>query len=113
MSWTKKPDRCHACAWQRCFVVGSTFKQRHGAWRLSGEVRCLQSGRSYVIYVEDAQENFELQRVVCHLFASDMQGHTSARSRNARSIASNMQECIVAVSNWCTSKRIQLNAKLT
>ena len=34
--------------------------------------------RSYVIYVEDAQEIFEVQRVMYHLFADDMQWHVSA-----------------------------------
>src|SRR6218665_231073 len=67
--------------------------------------------RSYVIYVEDAQEIFEFQRVMNHLFADDMQGHVSAKPRNARLITSNIQECIAAVSSWCASKRLQLNTK--
>src|SRR6218665_1534449 len=69
--------------------------------------------RSYVIYAEDAQEIFEFQRVMYHLFADDMQGHVSAKPQNARLITSNIQECIAAVSNWCASKRLQLNTKKT
>lgn len=69
--------------------------------------------RSYVIYAEDAQEIFEFQRVMYHLFADDMQGHVSAKPRNARLITSNIQECIAAVSSWCASKRLQLNTKKT
>ena len=59
--------------------------------------------RSYVIYAEDAQEIFEFQQVMYHLFADDMQGHVSAKPRNARLITSNMQECIADVSSWCAS----------
>ena len=61
---------------------------------------------SYVTYAKDAQESFEIQWVMYHLFANDMQGHTSARPQNAPLTTSNTQECIATVSSWCTSKRL-------
>ena len=69
--------------------------------------------RTYITYAEDVQEIFELQRVMYHLFADDMQGHASAKPLNVRSITLNLQECIIAISSWCTSKHLQLNAKKT
>ena len=69
--------------------------------------------RSYVCYAEDVQDIFERQEIMYHLFADDMQGHQSSEPRNAAMIVSNLQECVVAVSNWCASKRLQLNAKKT
>src|SRR6218665_2198978 len=68
---------------------------------------------STLIYVEDAQEIFEFQRVMYHLFADDMQGHVSAKPRNTRLMTSNIQECVAAVSSWCASKRLQLDTKKT
>ena len=47
-----------------------------------------------------------------HLFADDMQGHTSTKPLN-ECLTLNKQECISAASGWCTSKRLQLNAKKT
>jgi hypothetical protein len=69
--------------------------------------------RTYVVYAEDVQEIFELRQVSHHLFADDMQGHTSSKPQDALMITSALQECIVAVSSWCASKRLQLNAKKT
>ena len=48
-----------------------------------------------------------------HLFADDMQGHRSSEPRNAAMIVSSLQDCVIAFSNWCASKRLQLNAKKT
>src|SRR6218665_3809765 len=56
--------------------------------------------RSYVIYADNAQDIFEFQRVMSHLFADDMEGHVSAKPRNPRLITSNIQECTAAVSSW-------------
>ena len=67
--------------------------------------------RSYVIYADYAQESLDFQRVMYHLFADDMQGHVSAKPRNAHLITSNIQKCNVAVSSRCSSKRLQLNTK--
>ena len=62
--------------------------------------------RSFVCYAEDVQDIFVRQDVKHNLFADDMQGHP----RNADS---RLQDCVIAVSNWCASKRLQLNAKKT
>ena len=69
--------------------------------------------RSFVYYAEDVQEIFEREEVMYHLFADDMQGHRSSQPQNAAMIVASLQDCVVAVSKWCASKRLQLNAKKT
>ena len=44
--------------------------------------------RTYVVYAEDVQEIFELRQVSHHLFADDMQGHTSSKPQDALMITS-------------------------
>ena len=56
---------------------------------------------------------FEREEIKYHLFADDMQGHRSSQPQNAAMIVSSVQDCVVAVSKWCASKRLQLNAKKT
>ena len=48
-----------------------------------------------------------------HLFADDMQGHKSSQPQNAAMIVASLQDCVIAVSRLCASKRLQLNAKKT
>ena len=70
--------------------------------------------RSFVCYAEDVQDIFVQQEVKHHLFADDMQGHQSSDpSGTADTVVSGLQDCAIAVSNWCASKRLQLNAKKT
>ena len=71
------------------------------------------SPRSFVYYAEDVQEIFRREELSYHLFADDMQGHRSSRPQDAARIVASLQDCIIAVSNWCASKRLQLNAKKT
>ena len=47
------------------------------------------------------------------IFADDMQGHQSSQPQDAASIVASLQDCIIAISEWCASKRLQLNAKKT
>ena len=42
-----------------------------------------------------------------------MQGHQSSDPRNAETVVSRLHDCVIAASNWCASKRLQLNAKKT
>ena len=67
--------------------------------------------RPFIYYDEDVQEIVEREEVKYHLFADDMQGHRSSQPQNAAMIVSSLQDCVVAVSKWCASKRLQLNAK--
>ena len=69
--------------------------------------------RSLLYYAEDVQEIFEREEIKYHMFADDMQGHRSSQPQNAAMIVSRVQDCVVAVSKWCASKRLQLNAKKT
>ena len=69
--------------------------------------------RSFVCYAEDVQAIFDRQEIKHHLFADDMQGHQSSDPRNADTVVSRLQECVIAVSDWCASERLQLNAKKT
>ena len=69
--------------------------------------------RSFVYYAEDVQEIFKREELSYHLFADDMQGHRSSQPQDAARIVASLQDCISAVSNWCASKRLQLNAKKT
>ena len=68
----------------------------------------------FIFYAEELQEIFErAAEVKYHLFANDMQGHRSSQPQSAAMTVSSLQDCVVAVSKWCGSKRLQLKAKKT
>ena len=48
-----------------------------------------------------------------YLFADDMQGHKNSQHQNASMVVASLQDCVIASSKWCSSKRLQLNAKKT
>src|SRR6218665_898371 len=79
--------------WHPCYRPGSHRVRCWGQGHMSSTQRM-------------RKEIFKFQRVMYHLFADDMQGHVSAKPRNARLITSNKQECMAAVSSWCASKRL-------
>ena len=47
------------------------------------------------------------------LYADDMQSHAHSKPSEFTSVITKLQNCAVAVSDWCRSKRLQLNAKKT
>ena len=51
--------------------------------------------------------------IMYHLFADDMQGHEYSQPQNAAMIVASLEDCVIAVSKWCASKRFQMNAKKT
>ena len=62
-------------------------------------------------YAEDVAEIFELHEVQHHLYADDMQSHAHSKPSEFTSVITKLQNCAAAVSDWCRSKRLQLNAK--
>ena len=64
-------------------------------------------------YAKDVAEIFELHKVQHHLYADDMQSHAHSKPSEFTSVITKLQNCAVAVSDWCRSKRLQLNAKKT
>ena len=69
--------------------------------------------KSFMAYAEDVAEIFESHEVQHHLYADDMQSHAHSKPSEFTSVITKLQNCAVAVSDWCRSKRLQLNAKKT
>ena len=69
--------------------------------------------RSFVAYAEDVTEVFQQHRVRYHLFADDMQGATHNQPSRVHEVTDELGVCVTNVSNWCASKRLQLNTKKT
>jgi hypothetical protein len=69
--------------------------------------------KSFMAYAEDVEEIFDSFEVRHHLYADDMQSHAHSKPSECNSFINKLQECAVAVSDWCKSKRLQLNAKKT
>ena len=69
--------------------------------------------RSFVYYAENVQEIFKLEVIMYHLFADDMLEHRSFQLQNTAMIVASLQDYVLAVSKWCTSKPLQLNIKKT
>ena len=64
-------------------------------------------------YAKDVAEIFESHKVQHHLYANDMQSHAHSKPSESTSVITKLQNCAAAVSDWCRSKRLQLNAKKT
>jgi len=69
--------------------------------------------RSFVAYAEDVTDVFQLHRVCYHLFADDMQGTRHNQPSRVLEVTNELGVCMTSVSNWCASKRLQLNTKKT
>jgi len=69
--------------------------------------------RSFVAYAEDVTEVFQQHHVPYHLFADDMQGTRHNQLSRVHEVTDELGACVASVSNWCASKRLQLNTKKT
>lgn len=69
--------------------------------------------RSFVSYTEDVTAVFQKHRVRHHLFADDMQCTGRCKPSGVREMTAGLGVCVTAVSDWCASKRLQLNTKKT
>ena len=67
--------------------------------------------KSFMAYAEDVEEIFDSFEVRHQLYADDMQSHAHSKPSECNSFINKLQECAVAVSDWCRSKRLQLNRR--
>ena len=99
-------DRAHVVA-----VNGQSstkvVKSRHGVPQ--GSVL----GPKFIAYTEDIDTIFHSHELHHHCFADDTQMYISTPRTEAHTIAPHLQRCISDVSDWCGSRRLQLNAAKT
>jgi len=64
-------------------------------------------------YAEDVEDIFRPHNIHHHLFADDMQGHSSSLPKDAAIVTTQLSSCGKDIGNWCEAKRLQLNAGKT
>jgi len=64
-------------------------------------------------YVEDVEDSFRRHNIHHHLFADDMQGHSSSLPKDAAIVTTQLSNCAKDICNWCEARRLQLNAGKT
>jgi hypothetical protein len=67
----------------------------------------------FISYTENICEIFDYNTVTHHLFADDKQLLKSAGINNITSVQQLLSSCISDVRDWCSSRRLQLNASKT
>jgi hypothetical protein len=67
----------------------------------------------FISYTEDVTEIFDRNSVHHHLFADDKQLYRSGKITEIDQIRKELCRCIVEVQQWCSSRRLQLNALKT
>jgi len=69
--------------------------------------------KKFIAYTEDINAIFRSHRLHHHCFADDTQMYIATPRTEAHTIAPRLQRCIGGVSDWCGSRRLQLNAAKT
>jgi len=69
--------------------------------------------QQFVAYMEDVTEIFSKRDIYQHGYADDMQGLKSCDPLNIAHVSNEFQHLIKDVDNWCSSRRLQLNAHKT
>jgi len=64
-------------------------------------------------YAEDVADIFRRHNIHHHLFADEMQGHSSSLLMDAAIVTTQLSSCAKDICNWCEAKRLQLNASKT
>jgi len=67
----------------------------------------------FISYTENIREIFDSFKITHHLFADDKQLLKSSEINNIDSIQHLLSSCISVVRDWCSSRRLQLNASKT
>ena len=69
--------------------------------------------KAYLAYAADVADSFMAHLLQYHLYADDMQGSAHSRPADVAAVVTRLQNCVADVGAWCSSKRLQLNAKKT
>ena len=69
--------------------------------------------KEFIAYTEDIEAVFRKHAVNHHLFADDKQVYIDVSIDDINSARRRLQGCIADVVNWCSSRRLQLNASKT
>ena len=64
-------------------------------------------------YAEDVADIFRQHNIYHHLFADDMQGHSSSLPKDEVTVTTQLSSCAKDICDWCEAKRLQLNASKT
>ena len=75
-----------------------------------GSVVCSQQ---FTAYTEDVEELIESFAVKDHLYADDTHVLTHVRIYEVQCCKSNIERCVLAIQDWCSDKRLQLNPDKT
>jgi len=67
----------------------------------------------FIAYTEELDEVFDQHQVHHHCFADDTQAYVDDPRPHAATVATQLQNCIVDVANWCGARRLQLNPSKT
>jgi Reverse transcriptase (RNA-dependent DNA polymerase) len=67
----------------------------------------------FIYYTEDVVDIFERNLVRHHLFADDKQLYRSGKISEIDNIRNQLCRCVTDVRDWCSSRRLQLNALKT
>ena len=67
----------------------------------------------FISYTEDVSTLFHRHQIRYHLYADDKQAYTDVPVEDVSLARRVLQDCISDVANWCSSRRLQLNASKT
>ena len=68
---------------------------------------------SLQLYIEDIVDVVDRHQTRLHLYADDTQLYDSCRLDDVSRVRSKMSSCVADVSQWCESRRLQLNTDKT
>jgi len=57
-------------------------------------------------YAEDVEDIFRRHNIHHHLFADDMQGHSSSLPKDEAIVTTQLSSCAKDICNWCEAKRL-------
>ena len=69
--------------------------------------------QKFVVYTEDIVETIKAFMVNHHLYADDTQLQNHLRLEAIQANCRKMKQCVAAIKDWCSSRRLQLNAEKT
>ena len=72
---------------------------------------CLIVG--FISYTEDIVDVIERHSVLPHIYADDTQLLASAKPEDSSRLRQQLSDCVADVTQWCSSRRLQLNADKT
>ena len=67
----------------------------------------------FITYTEDIDDIFDMHNVQHHSFADDTQMYVASIRSQVHTVTSRLSECIADVTDWCGSRRLQLNGTKT